>query len=102
MILAAADAARKRTPPPPELVLAWRCEQYRTLPRAGGLWDQPFGLVEKMTVCLNVYNACREWARGVGKDWIKNNRSTFEILQAVWELDKNEQQSDRNSNQGNG
>jgi hypothetical protein len=56
-MLAAASAAQYDGPAPEELVLAWDCQRWNTLPEPGGLWDQPAGLVERMNIALNVYDA---------------------------------------------
>lgn len=59
MILAAADAAEGKGPPPPDLELAWDCQTFGGLPEAGALRDQPAGLLKRARVALNVYNSVR-------------------------------------------
>lgn len=66
MILEAANAARKGEQPPHELQLAWTCERYHCLPRTGGIVDQELGLMEKMTMARNVYDACRAMKANAG------------------------------------
>ena len=41
--------------------MAWTCEKYNSLPEAGGVLDQPFALMDKMTVLSNVYGAMSRW-----------------------------------------
>ena len=41
---------------PAELSLAWDCQRWGTLPEAGGLLDQDYVLLGRMTAALNVYN----------------------------------------------
>lgn len=55
LIRAAVEAANHGSPPPPELVLAWRCERWQSLPDAGGLLDQDARRMRIMTQLLNVY-----------------------------------------------
>ena len=57
MILAAADCAEGKGPPPGELTLAWQAQSWQALPEAGGLRDQPAGLLERMSTALSVYDA---------------------------------------------
>lgn len=57
MILAAADCANSNATPPPELKLAWQAMSYHALPEAGGLLDQPAGLLSRMTRLYNVWYA---------------------------------------------
>lgn len=44
-------------PPPPELRLVWMCAKYHCLPDVGGLMDQDWRTLHRMTVFENVYNA---------------------------------------------
>lgn len=44
-------------PPPSELKLAWSCERWKTLPDAGGLYDQDYSLLHRMNAFTNIYNA---------------------------------------------
>lgn len=56
--------------PPPELALWWECQDAGALPEAGGLWDQPAGLVRRMRACAHV---ARVWP-----DYWKLPRAEFE------------------------
>jgi len=47
-------------PPPAELKLAWSCERWKTLPDAGGLYDQDYKLMHRMNAFTNVYNAVQK------------------------------------------
>lgn len=51
------DCAAGDGPPPPELRLAWQCERWKTLPDAGGLYDQDYKTLTRMSALSNVYNA---------------------------------------------
>ena len=53
--MAAADCAEGKGPPPPELRLYWECRDLGALPRAGGVQDQPAGLIQRMRAANNVY-----------------------------------------------
>jgi hypothetical protein len=60
MILAAAEYGE--TPngdPPPGLSLALSCRRWNSLPEAGGLLDQPAGLLRRLSIVENVYNCFR-------------------------------------------
>lgn len=41
-------------PPPPELRLAWLCKRWGGLPAAGGLLDQDYQMLYRMTALSNV------------------------------------------------
>lgn len=43
--------------PPSELVLAWRCERWQTLPEGGGLFDQPLAVMTAMETAQFTYDA---------------------------------------------
>ena len=65
MILAAADAGRYGTPAPPLLRQAWQLKRWDALPEAGGLRDQPAGLLQRMGHLLDIYNAHRAYAQAL-------------------------------------
>jgi hypothetical protein len=84
-----ADYVEKNQPLPRELQLAFRCNQWNTLPNPGGLLDQPAGLIEKMTVSLNYYNALTAWKnRDKTKDseFVKQHPYDWAMVQHVMEL----------------
>jgi len=59
------------------------------LPKAGGILDQPAGLLDRLTVALNTYEAMRAWHnRDMTKDgeFVKNYPDTWKIVKAVMEL----------------
>lgn len=87
--MAAAEFAEDKGLPPDELRLAFRCQQWGTLPCSGGLLDQPAGLVERMTIAVNVYNAIREWRQSAvnnAKDFVKNNPDAWRIVKMVLDM----------------
>lgn len=90
LILAAADFAENpKHKPPPELTLALQCERWGALPEAGGLYDQPAGLLDRMSASLNVYQAFDNWkSRKAGheKDWTDNNPKAWAVIQDVNKL----------------
>jgi len=43
-------------PPPIELRMAWQCQRWDALPDAGGMHDQDYQLLFRMTALLNVYD----------------------------------------------
>jgi hypothetical protein len=88
--MAAADYAEGEGEPPPELKTAMMCERWNTLPEAGGLLDQPAGLMERMTVLSNVNKTFR--AMHASDDWTtwrKDNPDGAELIDEVNRLRKN-------------
>jgi hypothetical protein len=80
----AADFAEGKTKEPPrELSLLWECDRFHVLPRAGGLLDQPFGLMQRMRVCENVYHALQLWKSEKWVTFEKNHPDEFKIVQHV-------------------
>lgn len=57
MILAAADSGQYGEPPGELLELALDCVRHKTMPRAGGIWEQPAGLMEKLRILHNVHDS---------------------------------------------
>lgn len=105
MILAAADAAtiiekqvwkdggwitekRKKGQPPYELKLAWQCRQFNCLPMSGGLLNQPAGLIDRMQIAYNIWEAV-ETRKKYGEEqakFIKDRPDEFALCQMVEEL----------------
>lgn len=54
-------------PPPVELRLAWMCEQWKTLPDSGGLYEQDYQTISRMTGLTNVYNTVVKWRNYTGE-----------------------------------
>lgn len=67
-------------PPPHELVLAWRCKEWSTMPRAGGYYDQDYGLMKRMSYVNNVYNALSSLRSMVGKEIHKMGREQRKVI----------------------
>jgi len=89
MILAAADAAEGSGEPPEDLQLAWHVQRWRALPKSGGLDNQPAGLVQRMSVLANVYDAVSLWRRESNwARWSQENPAAWRIVQMVIELRK--------------
>jgi hypothetical protein len=63
------------------------CLHWGCLPDAGGLLDQPAGLIDRMNIVTNVYNAMRGMATAKDKTkFAKENESAWKIVQNVYEL----------------
>ena len=92
MILAAADYAEGKGPPPAELELAFLCRQYRCLPRGGGIYDQLAGELERMHLALNVYEAIKDFRSQESKDigeWIRTHKNNdWKIVKKIKEMRK--------------
>lgn len=63
----------------------WRCRDFPgALPYAGGLLDQPAGLIARMITAYNVWQAVKDWRSS--KDWIEwsmRNPGRWATVQAV-------------------
>lgn len=88
MMRAAARCAEHGGPPPPELALAWQCRDFGALPRAGGVLDQPAGLLARLTAARNVYAAWKSYTtegRAAGRmaQWRRENADLADIVDNV-------------------
>jgi len=88
MILAAADYAEdKISAPPIELKYAWQAHSYNTLPNAGGLRDQPAGLLLRMAASYNAWNAIVQFkSANFDPKWIKNHSDQWQIITEIEKL----------------
>jgi len=83
-MLAAADYAEQEGNPPPELALAFACQNWKCLPHEGGYLDQPAGMMRKLTAAVNVYNAFTGFKNAEnGAEWAKNNPQYPELIKQV-------------------
>ena len=76
-----------------ELQLAWDCERYHQLPQAGGVLDQPAGLLARMRAVANVYHAFRNYLRegkrpGSEAEWKKSHRDEWDLIRYINDLRK--------------
>ena len=90
MILAAADFAEdpEHCEPPRELELMFECQRFPgALYMAGGLGDQPAGLVRRMRAALTVFEAVRAWkAARVRAEWCEQNPGEWRVVQKVLKM----------------
>lgn len=95
-IIAAADAGRYGDPPPRLLTVAFQIKRWNALPEAGGLLDQPAGLLPRAGYLYDVYTAHRAYrdallsykgGDGLG-DWEARNADIMQLLKRVRELKK--------------
>ena len=61
------------------------CEAYHALPRAGGVLDQPAGLLKRMRATMNVYRAYQAYQHdgmkaGEMAKWRSENSDIWEIV----------------------
>ena len=84
-----ADYAEGKTELPHELELAFYAKDIGALPEAGGVYDQPAGLLRKMRISYNIFNAWTEWKR-LGQDsiseWIQHNPGKYKIVNEILEM----------------
>ena len=71
------------------LSLAWQSKSWNVLPNPGGLLDQPAGMVRRMTVLNNVYEAVKAFraARNVA-EWCDQYPDAWNLVQHVLKLRK--------------
>jgi len=91
VILACRDYAKdsENNAPPPELVTIWQCRRWNTLPNAGGILDQPAGMMYTLTQYARVYDAFVEYSkRELGKEasWRGAHPDEYAVIQRVKEL----------------
>lgn len=55
------------TPAPPELLLAWQCERWNTLPDIGGLYQQDARTINLMGALSTVYDALSHLRNSTGE-----------------------------------
>ena len=95
MIFAAADYGRDidGIKPPRELENAFICERYHCLPHAGGLYDQPAGMLHRMSYLKNVYEAHRMLHDAKGNEKAKfwtEHPEAGRIIRDVQEMRRND------------
>jgi len=71
--------------------LAWQCERWGALPEVGGVLDQPAGLLERMSLFLNVYNVHKSYYNATNSvEWTKRNPEAWRLVAKVqrmqWQL----------------
>lgn len=88
MILAAAAYAEGQGPPPRELSLAQEFRRWGLPPRAGGLLDQPAGLLDRIYAAEQVYQAFAEYGAhghkpGQMAKWKKEHPDLWNTVETV-------------------
>ena len=68
------------TPPPPDLLLAFQCQRWNALPDSGGLYEQDFQTLYRMTATLNIYNTVSRVRQLKGKEIHRLTDSERKIL----------------------
>ena len=89
-------SAEGKAPPPDELKEWWLCEELHVLPEAGGLRDQPAGLLTKMQYIGTVYRAIRTWndrEPGKEKEFVDAYPDLWQVIQRVMEMEKQWQEA---------
>jgi len=83
-------------PTPPLLELALHCKTWNSLPRAGGILDQPYGLMQRLTAVYNVYSAFKLFANermpGHEGDFANEHPAEYELIKLIRNM-KNDAQS---------
>jgi hypothetical protein len=80
------------TTPPRELALCWQIEQFHTLPFAGGLLEQPAGLMNRVNAAGNIYRAYNAWYKPTPPmtriRFMNDNPWARPIIAAAWQARK--------------
>jgi hypothetical protein len=67
--------------PPRELKLALQCRMWNNLPLAGGILDQPFRLVEKMSLSIRLYDVYSTMLRAENiAQWAKDQPDAYKFF----------------------
>ena len=77
-----------RPSPPDELVLAWNCERWNSLPYGGGLLDQPAGLMDKLSLLSKVHNAYKVFRNKKPGEEDKIPQEVFDTIKMIDEMRK--------------
>lgn len=94
MMLAAADLGRyDEGAPPPVLREAWLIKRWGALPEAGGLRDQPAGLLQKAARLLDIYQAHKAYKDALLSqkgdalgEWEQRNMDVMNLLADIRKL----------------
>lgn len=71
--------------PPRELALYWQIRAYGSLPHAGGLLDQPAGLMARISTAGNVYTHYTAWYLAPSRnEWIAHNPQGWQVVKEAW------------------
>ncbi len=89
--MAALRCARDKAAAPAALQLAWQAERWGALPEAGGLLDQPAGLMQRMGALMNVYNAYKTMQAHTGK-LVQLANTNPQVISLVRQIEKLEVQ----------
>ena len=71
--------------------MAFDCQRYHSLPTAGGVLDQPLGLLRKMARMMNIYDAFMEYKKADKTKmaaWKKSNPELWDTVKSVNALRK--------------
>jgi hypothetical protein len=74
-----------------ELELAFDCQNFGALPYAGGLLDQPVGLMRRLRVAKNVFETVMGWKETSGdvEAWNKSNPNGIKLISWIAKLRAN-------------
>ena len=88
LVLAVARYADQGGQAPKDLTLAWDCQRYHCLPKAGGLEEQLVRTMARMRAAQNVYDAMSAYhaadrAGVISAEWMQRNRTVMNIAAYV-------------------
>lgn len=66
--------------------MAWKCEQWGALPDAGGLHDQDYLLMYRMSAFTNIHRAVSRWFSLEGSDIHKLTDAERRILRSLQDM----------------
>jgi hypothetical protein len=69
------------------LTLYEQCFYWNKLPKAGGILDQPYGLLDRLMKAQRVYEIIRSYNAATDKgQWMEDNPDETIVVVAYWDL----------------
>lgn len=90
MTRAVVEYAEHRGPQPPELERLAEIRFWNVLPRAGGLLDQPAGLLKRLQYAERLFLAWRGWTEAQDPDtWKTDHPADWPLVKSVLTMRRN-------------
>jgi hypothetical protein len=80
------DSVENDGDPPPELSLALMCQRWKTLPDAGGMYEQDARVIKRMSGVLSIHGAINRWRTLTGKNIHQLTEGERRILKMLKDL----------------
>ena len=74
-------------PKPKEIKLYEDCVYWHTLPVAGGIWEQPYGVLDRSRTAVNIYDAIKAYNQHWSEPgWVDDNPEVLKTMVLYWDL----------------